>query len=92
MVLDYWKTMPFDLGLEHHQGNCDLCFLKGKNKLKRLITEDPSKAEWWARQEELVGGTFNRRYSVKQLIELIRSSPTLFDYEDPDRECFCNLD
>ena len=39
--------MPFDLHLEHYQGNCDLCFLKGRNMIKRLLTEHPEKAEWW---------------------------------------------
>jgi len=92
MVLDYWKSMPFDLQLEHYQGNCDLCFLKGRNKLKRLLTETPEKADWWIRQEDAKGATFNKRYSYGALMDLIRTSPTLFDYEDPDFECFCNVD
>ncbi|MDR3712370.1 MAG: phosphoadenosine phosphosulfate reductase family protein [Puia sp.] len=92
MVLDFWKTMPFDLRLEHYQGNCDLCFLKGRNKMKRLITENPEKAEWWIRQEEMIGSTFNKRYSIRELVDLIRRSPTLFDYEDPDIDCICNTD
>jgi 3'-phosphoadenosine 5'-phosphosulfate sulfotransferase (PAPS reductase)/FAD synthetase len=92
MVLDYWKTMPFDLGLAHYQGNCDLCFLKGRNKLKRLLTEHPEKADWWMAQEDLVGGSFRKQFTIRKFLEAIRAAPTLFDYEDPDIDCFCTVD
>lgn len=92
MVLEYWQGMPFDLRLEHYQGNCDLCFLKGRNKIKRLLTEHPEKADWWIEQEERAGATFRKDFSLRQLMEWMRKNPTLFDYEDPDFECFCNAD
>jgi 3'-phosphoadenosine 5'-phosphosulfate sulfotransferase (PAPS reductase)/FAD synthetase len=92
MVLDFWRKMPFDLQLQHHEGNCDLCFLKGKNKLKRILTAHPEKAEWWIRQEQKVQGTFHKEYSYQQFLDLLRRTPTLFDYEDDDFECFCNVD
>jgi len=92
MVLDYWKGMPFDLQLEHYQGNCDLCFLKGRYKIMRLLKEHPEKAAWWIEQERKIGGTFRRNWSIEGFLEQIRVAPTLFDYEDPDIECFCNAD
>lgn len=46
MVLDYWRAMPFDLRLNHYQGNCDLCFLKGRNKIKRILADHPEKGDW----------------------------------------------
>jgi 3'-phosphoadenosine 5'-phosphosulfate sulfotransferase (PAPS reductase)/FAD synthetase len=92
MVLAYWAEMPFDLKLQHYQGNCDLCFLKGRSKLRRLLTEHPEKADWWIEQERLTGGTFRKDLPLERFLELIRTSPTLFDYEDPDVECFCNVD
>jgi 3'-phosphoadenosine 5'-phosphosulfate sulfotransferase (PAPS reductase)/FAD synthetase len=92
MVLDYWRRMPFDLRLEHYQGNCDLCFLKGRNKVKRLLTEHPEKAEWWIMQENIAGGTFRKGHPYREMLDAIRRSPTLFDYEDADIECICNLD
>ena len=92
MVLEYWRNMPFDLQLEHYQGNCDLCFLKGRNKIKRLLTEHPEKADWWMEQENKVGGTFRKQFSLEEFLDAIRRSPTLFEYEDPDVECFCNVD
>lgn len=91
-VRAFWQKMPFDLQLKDHEGNCDLCFLKGKNKLKRIITEHPEKVDWWIRQEEKVNGRFHRNYSYRQLVDNIKKSPSLFDYEDSDFPCFCNID
>jgi len=91
-VLEYWRTIPFDMKLKHYQGNCDLCFLKGKNKIKRILTDHPEKADWWMEQEEKVGGTFRKGFPLADLMDLMRRAPTLFDYEDPDIECFCNAD
>ena len=53
-VLDWWKRQPFDLGIPSHAGNCDLCYLKGRAKLIRLIREDPALADWWIEQEARV--------------------------------------
>ena len=53
-VLDWWKRQPFDLGIPSYAGNCDLCYLKGRAKLIRLIREDPSLADWWIEQEAKV--------------------------------------
>ena len=53
-VLAWWKSQPFDLGLGAYQGNCDLCFLKGRAKLIRIIRDDPSLADWWIEQEASV--------------------------------------
>ena len=53
-VIAWWKSQPFDLGLLSYQGNCDLCFLKGRAKLIRIIREDPSCADWWIAQEASV--------------------------------------
>lgn len=92
VVLSYWKEMPFDLKVKPHEGNCDLCFLKGRNKLKRIITEHPDKVKWWIDQEAKVQATFHKNYSFFHLAELIRLTPTLFDYEDSDIECLCNVD
>ncbi|HLZ88099.1 MAG TPA: phosphoadenosine phosphosulfate reductase family protein [Puia sp.] len=92
IVLDFWRTMPFDLQLEHYQGNCDLCFLKGRNKMRRLLLEDPALGDWWMEQEDKTGATFRKGLSVRRFVELIRASPSLFEYEDADIECFCNVD
>lgn len=56
-VSDFWRRQTFDLDLPNHNGvaphgNCDLCFLKGADRIFSLICETPSKAIWWIKQEE----------------------------------------
>jgi hypothetical protein len=50
-VLSHWSRMPFDLGIEEHDGNCDGCFLKDERDLADALSgiEDP---EWWIDIEE----------------------------------------
>ena len=53
-VIEWWKKQPFDLGIPSYAGNCDLCYLKGRAKLIRIIRENPSLADWWIKQEAKV--------------------------------------
>lgn len=50
-VIAFWKAQPFDLRLRSYEGNCDLCFLKGKGKRIRIMAERPDLAAWWIAQE-----------------------------------------
>jgi hypothetical protein len=94
-VMAFWAKQPFDLGLEPWEGNCDLCFLKGRSIKKRIIREDPSRATWWAdRETESKGknlrGWFSNRDSVRGLAAEVRNTPALFDEfdaEEYDVEC-----
>lgn len=88
-VMAFWRAQPFDLGLEPWEGNCDLCFLKGRGIRKRTIRDEPSRAIWWNRQEVEQGGFFDRRDRVAELIAEVSASPTLFDEpaEEYDVEC-----
>lgn len=54
-VSAFWETQPFDLRLMPHEGNCDLCFLKGAAKIVAVIRDRPGLADWWIRQEQLIG-------------------------------------
>ena len=40
-VFDWWSKQDFDLNLKEPYGNCDLCFLKGKGKLRAIARERP---------------------------------------------------
>lgn len=40
-VLDWWKTQPFDLGIEEHLGNCVFCIKKSNLKLVLASREEP---------------------------------------------------
>ncbi|MDB5582812.1 MAG: 3-phosphoadenosine 5-phosphosulfate sulfotransferase reductase/FAD synthetase [Bradyrhizobium sp.] len=89
-VMEFWRAMPFDLGLEPWEGNCDLCFMKGRGIRKRLIRDNPSIAIWWRDCETSREGVFDRRDRVADLVEEVRRTPGLFDAFDPeeyDVEC-----
>lgn len=89
----------FDLGLENHEGNCDLCFLKSRGAKAAIIRDDPSRADWWIAQETLAKcsapGEANARFraeeSLTQLRAAVRASPLLpFDADlaaEHDAEC-----
>jgi hypothetical protein len=89
-VMAFWGAQPFDLSIEPWEGNCDLCFLKGKGLRKRIIRDEPRRADWWAQQEHHTGGFFDRRGRYSALAQEVRASPTLFDADDAeeyDVEC-----
>jgi hypothetical protein len=48
----FWKAQPFDLQLRKWEGNCDLCFLKGRAKRTRIMRDRPDLAAWWVQEEE----------------------------------------
>jgi hypothetical protein len=89
-VLDFWSKMPFDLQLKEHEGNCDLCFLKGKKKKQMIARNNPEKFEWWVAMEKKYGGTFVSEYSYDKLLTHLKNSPE-FNFDD-SIECFCNID
>lgn len=68
-VRDFWQKQPFDLGLKDYQGNCDLCFLKGRRKKMTILSENPKIAEWWAKQEFEAQATFDKEISVLDMLE-----------------------
>lgn len=87
-VMAFWRDQDFDLGLEPWEGNCDLCFMKGRAIKKRIIRDDPSRAAWWAGHESVERGNgygwFDRRDRIAGLIDEVARSPDLFDEFDPD--------
>lgn len=101
-VGDFWRAQPFDLELPNNNGvtpggNCDLCFLKGANIVFGLIREEPQRAVWWAKQENLSlsskpsGARFrNDRPSYQQMKDYAESQKEMFDGDaDETIACFC---
>lgn len=80
------RPQGFDLGLQPHEGNCDLCFMKGRGLRKRLIRDVPGVADWWNRQEVERGQFFDRRDYVRDLVAEVRQAPDLFDANDLDAD------
>lgn len=90
-IMAFWRDQPFDLGLEPWEGNCDLCFLKGRGLRKRIIRDDPTRADWWAEQERLTGGFFDKRDRYADLVGEVRRSPELFDDPSEEYDVECGL-
>jgi 3'-phosphoadenosine 5'-phosphosulfate sulfotransferase (PAPS reductase)/FAD synthetase len=91
-VLKFWRSMPFDLALRPDQSNCDLCFLKGRRTLLRLIAEEPHRAQWWAEWERTLGKTFRSDISYEKMLDMATSQMSLDFAPDDEFQCFCNID
>lgn len=107
-VLAFWAAQPFDLGLRDYEGNCDLCFLKSRGKLKRLIRDNPSMVDWWKDQEARTSmngerateaGTRFRPERYADLEREVQTQPFMpglleDDGEEYDAECglHCGID
>ena len=91
-VEEFWKAQPFDLGLRPYEGNCDLCFLKGRGTIKALIREKPGSADWWIEQERVAKGSFNKDWSYADLAQEVQQQPHLFDdLPDDEQDAECGL-
>lgn len=55
----FWLKQPFRLDLQSWEGNCDLCFLKGRKVRERIMRDHPELVGWWASQESAIGGRFH---------------------------------
>lgn len=86
-ILDYFKKMPFDLQLEEHEGNCDVCFLKGKKKKQAIARKNPEKFDWWIDMEKAVNGRFMSDYGYDFLRDFTLAQQTI-DFDDTI-SCFC---
>ena len=99
----FWADQPFDLAITSDQGNCTLCFLKGKAKLIRLIRAQPQLADWWMDMESQSDrwpgrkplrqprqARFSKRFSIAELREeaLNPRQMELLD-DEPEVDCFC---
>lgn len=91
-IEDFWRRSPFDLALGPHEGNCDLCFLKGVTIRRSLMRERPGSADWWIDQERAIGATFRSKASPSYAqIASHRALPMYAPEDDlTDMECFCH--
>jgi 3'-phosphoadenosine 5'-phosphosulfate sulfotransferase (PAPS reductase)/FAD synthetase len=90
-VLAFWAAQPFDLGLRGYEGNCDLCFLKGRGTLKAIIRENPGAADWWIEMERVGNGRFVTEYSYADLKREVLEQPSLFDPPADEHDAECGL-
>jgi len=94
-VQQFWRQNKFDLGLQFVDkitplGNCDLCFMKGAHQLMSIIQHEPSRATWWAKQEEIIGGRFSKdRPTYASMIQFSKEQIDMFDPDEAAISCFC---
>lgn len=92
-VTKFWRAQPFDLALRNYEGNCDLCFLKGRSKRERLMRENPTLAQWWIDQENAVKARFHAHEpGYAKVLDRVRRLPLLpmdVDGEDDSIPCSC---
>lgn len=91
MVLKYWEEKPYTLETPAILGNCDLCFLKGKNAIIRIMQQYPNLAQKWIDDEEKVGGTYIKGISYKEMLAIAQQTKTKVDLAeiDPAFNCSC---
>jgi len=52
MINDYWTKKPYTLEIPSILGNCDLCFMKGKNAIISILSVYPELADKWIEDED----------------------------------------
>ena len=93
-VTAFWDAQPFDLQLKPYEGNCDLCFLKGRGKRAEIIREFPEIADWWIAVEKSAKTKMpgSARFIATESVEQLRASvlaQDMFNFNegsDPDDE------
>lgn len=87
----------FDLGLEDYEGNCDLCFLKGRKVIEHLMRSNPGMGDWWIEREATVGASrpsgerFATEYSYSDMFRFAQSQADLFDGSADEYDVECGL-
>jgi hypothetical protein len=92
MVDAFWLSKPYTLEIPPILGNCDLCFLKGKNSIIKLMATYPELAGKWIEDEKRSGNTFFPDISYEQLLAIAKSRPEEYRLEEvqPAYTCHCN--
>lgn len=74
-VNDFWSSMPFDLNISEHLGNCVFCFKKSLGKVALAARDEPKLLSEWKQSienasdrlnqpiEKETGGLFSEKYT-----------------------------
>lgn len=82
----------FDLNLPAILGNCSLCPLKGKEKIKAIMRYDPGLAVPWINDELVTGHTYFKDVSYSELLRQAKAELSLFPdqrFEDMTADIAC---
>lgn len=102
MINAYWSQKPYHLEIPSILGNCDLCFMKGKDALMAIMAKYPELADKWIADEDRskerkegkkkIGHTYFKGVTIRQLRNIAQNN--LFkDYNleniSPAFNCAC---
>lgn len=97
-VNQFWASQPFGLQLRAHEGNCDLCFLKGLAKKRNIVRDTPELVTWWIQQERQLGDILRAegrrssdalfRHDQPSYADML-AQPDMFAEDESLTECFC---
>ena len=91
-VLKYWSKKPYKLEVPSILGNCDLCFLKGKNTIIQILRNYPELADKWIEDESKANATYIKGISYNQMLDISKQpyfkQTNLFNLE-PAFDCSC---
>ena len=90
-VQQYWLNKSYTLDVPPILGNCDLCFLKGKNAIITILQHYPELADKWIADEKAVGATYFKDISYEQMLDIAQRQLSLFDLDKqlPAYSCSC---
>ena len=94
-VSAFWASQHFDLelpGNDHAFGNCDLCFLKGRSRIEKVMRTMPESARWWTEQERGGNRFRNDRPTYGQMSAQLTVQGRLLDdaIDDDTMPCMCH--
>lgn len=91
-IFEYWNKKPYNLETPAILGNCDLCFLKGKNAIIQILREQPELADKWIEDEKSIDATYINGISYEKMLAVSKQpyfkQIDLFDLE-PAFNCAC---
>ena len=93
-VIRFWNNQPFDLRIDSHLSNCDLCFLKGQHHIVDLLTREPHLADWWIAREDEIGQTFfstkRKQGGYRDLLAAAQAGFAVVPEQAADEDDLCN--
>jgi len=97
MVNEFWSKKPYNLEIPPILGNCDLCFMKGKNVIINILMSYPELADKWIEDEQKSklngkGRTYFKDITYQQMLDIAQNN--LFKQVDlgelnPAYNCAC---
>jgi hypothetical protein len=81
-VMEFWDAQGWGLDLAEHEGNCDLCFLKGLPQKIRVAQDHPHRIDPWLADEAEIGATYRSGHGysrIRQLADNARRQVVMFE-------------